>query len=140
MKYINREKAVKYIKENITDRKFKYITFFWIIIATQFVIGSNLQTKGYSIRNITELIIALGKIIGLSILFIIIHYCTLELYKKVKEKTKNKNYKESNKWIEKYKFEIYFIIIILCWIPTLMAFYPCIINYDGGFQIRDYFF
>ena len=25
MKYINREKAGKYIKENITDRKFKYI-------------------------------------------------------------------------------------------------------------------
>ena len=140
MKYINREKVVKYIKEDITDRKFKYITFFWIIIATQFVIGSNLQTKGYSIRNITELIIALGKIIGLSILFIIIHYCILELYKKVKEKTQNKNYKESTKWIEKYKFEIYFIIIIACWIPTLMAFYPCIINYDGGFQIRDYFF
>lgn len=31
MKYINREKAVKYIKENITDRKFKYITFFGLL-------------------------------------------------------------------------------------------------------------
>ena len=45
------QNSVTDIKENITDRKFKYITFFWIIIATQFVIGSNLQTKGYSIRN-----------------------------------------------------------------------------------------
>lgn len=34
-----------------------------------------------------------------------------------------------NKWI------IYFIIIIICWIPAFIAFCPVIINYDGPIQI-----
>ena len=40
----------------------------------------------------------------------------------------------------KHKWLIYFSIIIICWIPTLLAFYPCIISYDGGYQIRDFIF
>ena len=81
--------------------------------------------------------------LALSLLFIIIHYCVLEFYKKIKKSQNkekvninNKNTKESltkNKWV------VYFLIIIICWIPTLLAFYPCLVNYDGGYQIRDYF-
>ena len=32
------------------------------------------------------------------------------------------------------------MIIFVCWIPTVLAFYPCILGYDGGYQIRDYVF
>ena len=47
---------------------------------------------------------------------------------------------EEKKIEVKYKWIIYFSIIIICWIPTLLAFYPCIISYDGGYQIRDFIF
>ena len=137
------KKIISNVKNVVKDRKFKYISFFWIIIAIQFVIGNNLQNKGYSIRNMTDFIISLVQVIGLSLIFIVIHYCALELYKKIKERlnkeevntnSENKNENSEKKWF------IYFFIIIICWIPTLLAFYPGLVNYDGGYQIRDYFF
>ena len=59
MKFINKEKikeTTTKITKTLKERKFKYIAFFWIIIAIQFVIGSNLQYKGYSIRNVADFI------------------------------------------------------------------------------------
>lgn len=144
MKSMSNEKnvgIVEYVKAIFKDRKFKYISFFWIVMAIQFVIGSNLQVRKKSLINVGG---GLLKIIYLSILFIIIHYCFLELYKKIKKKRLKENIEnnveEENVKLEKYKMFIYFAIIILCWIPTLLAFYPCIVSYDGGYQIRDYIF
>lgn len=141
MEIINKEKILKlntYIKTNIKDKKFKYITFFWLIISTQFIIGNNLQTKGYSLKNSGDLAINLIKIILLSTLCIIINYYFLELYNKISKKQKTLNIQ--NDKFKKYRGLIYFSIIILCWIPTLLAFYPSIVSYDGGYQIRDYVF
>ena len=123
----------------IKERKFKYICFFWFIISVQFVIGSNLQVKGQSIGNFQDAMFSLFKIIFLSIIFIIIHYFVLELVEKIKNKNNNKNLVVNNK-LKKYNWLKYFLIIILCWIPVLLAFYPAIISYDGGYQIRDFFF
>lgn len=148
MKFINKEKIkenTKKIKNIIKDRKFKYITFFWIIFAIQFVIGSNLQYKGYSIRNGKDLFIAIMQILWLSIIFVIANYSCLKLYNKIKEKQyakqdkKNIEVKHLNLKLEKHKGIIYFAIIFLCWIPTLLAFYPSILVYDGGVQIRELF-
>ena len=131
MKFINKEKikeTTKKIKNIIKDRKFKYITFFWIIIAIQFVIGSNLQYKGYSIRNGKDLFIAIMQILWLSIIFVIANYSCLKLYNKIKEKQytkqdkKNIEVKHLNLKLEKHKGIIYFAIIFLCWIPILLAF------------------
>lgn len=131
---------MKNILEIMKERKFKYISFFWIIISIQFVIGSNLQTKGYLINNLSDFWISLLKIIFFSILFIILHYCILELFKKVKENkvVEEKAVKEVK--YKKYRWLIYFLIIFICWIPTVLAFYPGNIGYDGGYQIRDYYF
>ncbi len=129
MKFINR------LWTQIKTRKFKYISFFWIIISIQFVIGSNLQVKGKSIENFTDLLISILKIIFLSIIFILLHYSIENLLRRI-----NIKHKENNKKELKYKWLIYFLIIIICWIPTLLAFYPCIISYDGGYQIRNSYF
>ena len=40
--------------------------------------------------------------------------------------------------IKKYEGMLYFLIIIICWIPTLLAFYPIMCNYDGIWQVRAY--
>lgn len=129
MKFINK------LKEIVKERKFKYICFFWIIISIQFVIGSNLQNNGHSIRSFSELGVSLLKIVIFSIIFIVLHYLVLELLKKCKRKD---NKKEKKFIINKHNFLIYFIIIILCWIPVLLAFYPVILNYDGNAQIKTY--
>ena len=130
------DKAIEIIKE----RKFKYICFFWLIISIQFVIGSNLQTKGYSICGFGDVIINLLKIIFLSVIFVMLHYSIMQLIEKIKiEKEYDKKDKKNEK-LKKYNWLKYFIIIVLCWIPVLLAFYPAIISYDGGYQIRDYFF
>ncbi len=126
------------IKEVVKERKFKFIVFFWIIISIQFIVGSNLQTNGHLPNNLKDVLMSLLKIILLSVVFIVLHYCILELFKRAKIERIN----EKNKEIKSIKFRWfkYFLIIFVCWIPTVLAFYPCILGYDGGYQIRDYVF
>ena len=45
--------------------------------------------------------------------------------------------KKKHKYIDN-KFLIYFLIIIICYIPIMMAFFPVISNYDGAHQIKQY--
>lgn len=120
--------------EIVKERKFKYICFFWIIISLQFVIGSNLQTKGYSIQGFQDAVISILKVIFLSVIFIILHYSIMKLIEKIKKDKEHEELKEKSK---KYNWLKYFLIIFVCWIPTLLAFYPAIISYDGGYQIRN---
>lgn len=123
--------------KKINRRKLIYISIFWSIISIQFIIGSNLQNKGYSINSTSELLLSLLKIVILSIAFTALHYLVLEFFKKHKkyEINPNNNYK-----IKKYSEFIYFLIIIIAWIPTLLAFFPVIQNYDGSYQIQDCFY
>ena len=157
MKTANKDKNVslddllKYIKTTIKDRKFKYIAFFWFIISIQFIIGDSLQYSGYSINSPLDFIMKLIAIILLSIIFITIHYCCIEIIKKIKQCKKEKKIQHKNEkseenhvkvWnrLKKYRALIYFSIIILCWVPILLAYYPAIVSYDGGYQIRDFIF
>lgn len=128
-------KYIKKILETIKTQKFKYISLFWTIISIQFVIGNNLQERGQSITSFTDFLISMLKVIILSIIFIGLHYSIEKLVKMVDIKRKEKKQVEV-----KHKWLIYFSIIIICWIPTLLAFYPGIISYDGGYQIRDFIF
>lgn len=131
MKFLNKTKEI------IKERKFKFICFFWILISVQFVVGYNLQEKGYLLKNVSDFFVDLLKIIILSITFIIIHYYVLKI---INKKRKKENI-EINKLKEhKSKFWKYFLIIFICWIPTLLAFYPSIVSYDGGYQIKNYIF
>jgi len=128
-------KLIKKILETIKIKKFKYIALFWIIISIQFVIGNNLEKRGESITSFGDFLNSILKVITLSTIFIVLHYSIAKLLKMIK-----KERKEKKKVEVKHKWLIYFSIIIICWIPTLLAFYPCIISYDGGYQIRDFVF
>ena len=126
------------IKGVIKERKFKFISFFWLLISIQFVVGGNLQTRGYTIGSFKENVVSIIEIIVLGIIFIALHYCFLTLYNTYKKsKTKNDKIKEipkENK-LNKYNGIIYFLIIFVCWIPAILAFYPSILSYDGPWQI-----
>ena len=150
-KIVSLEDLLKYIKTTIKKREFKYIAFFWIIISIQFIIGSSLQYDGYSIKSPLDFIMKLIAIILLSIIFIMIHYCCIEIIKIVKQYNEGKKLQHKNEkseenhvkvWdkLKKYRALIYFCIIILCWVPILLAYYPAIVSYDGGWQIGNYVF
>lgn len=130
------DKVIEIIKE----RKFKYICFFWFIISIQFVIGSNLQVKGQSIESFQDVVFSLFKIIFLSVIFVMLHYSIMKLIEKIKNQNNNKDLLVINDKLKKHSWLKYFLIIALCWIPVLLAFYPAIVSYDGGYQIRDFFF
>lgn len=130
----------KFIKK-LKEKKFKYILFFWSLISVQFVFGSNLQNNGHLFNDLSNLFVCVIKVVLLNIVLVIIHYCILELIEKVKcKKSETKINKEPVKKSKKNKWFIYFLIIFACWIPTVLAFYPCNLGYDGGFQIGKYFF
>ena len=145
------------IKEIIKEKKFKYICFFWSIISIQFILGGNLQGKGHICTSKSQVLLNIFMFIFMTVIFIALHYSILEIYnrkKVIKEKketvVKNKQQEKSkdtvfNKVINKikgtkHKGILYFLIIFVCWIPTVLAFYPANIAYDGGYQIGNYFF
>ena len=153
------------LRKIVKERKFKYIAFFWLIISIQFIVGRNLQVYGYSIISTKKFFIDLIKIIILWIILVTTHYLMVKVFSMVKEHCKkNKKKKTKVKQVENVKTEdenqakegkvkktkklskkdnnwyTYFIIIIACWLPVLLAFYPAIVSYDGWNQIYQYVF
>lgn len=61
---------MKKLKEIITEKKFKYILFFWIVISIQFVFGSNLQNNGRLFSSFSNFLIDIIKIVLFTIIFI----------------------------------------------------------------------
>lgn len=130
------------IRKIITEKKFKYIYFFYLILSIQFVLGYQLQKFEYTAKNGVGVLINIISIIVLSIVLTTIAYIGKYIIEQVKEKIqiknkekicKNNNEKQTNNFII-----MYFLIIILCWMPAFLAFCPAILNYDGPSQIMAY--
>ena len=130
------------IRKIITEKKFKYIYFFCLILSIQFVLGYQLQKFEYTAKNVTGVVINIINIIVLSVVLTTIAYIGKYIIEQVKEKIqiknkekicKNNNEKQTNNFII-----MYFLIIILCWMPAFLAFCPAILNYDGPSQIMAY--
>lgn len=114
--------------EIIKEKKFKYIYFFILIISIQLILGRTLNTNGTIATNI---ILNIIQIFILSIILTFIYYMIYNIAKKIKIK-KNQTKELKNKWI------IYFLIIIISWIPAFIAFCPVLLNYDGPAQIYGF--
>lgn len=140
----------KKIKQIITEKRFKYIYFFIVILSVQFILGHNLQTLGYTAKDGMDIVVNILKIIFLSVILTTIFYFGEYIIKKSKnyiqsvrenKKLENNNKIQDNKGTKK-KFKttviMYFFIIILCWMPAFLAFCPAILNYDGPSQIIAY--
>ena len=133
---------LKNIKKIIIEKKFKYIFFFCLVLSMQFVLGYQLQKFEYTAKNVTGVVINIINIIVLSVVLTTIAYIGKYIIEQVKEKIqiknkekicKNNNEKQTNNFII-----MYFLIIILCWMPAFLAFCPAILNYDGPSQIIAY--
>ena len=109
----------------------------FIIIGNSFLISNSFKY----IKNNILLNIFMFIIIFL-IIYIIINY----LFTKIENK-KFKKFKIFNKLKEtkiynvfkKHPFLTSLIIIIICWLPYIIAFYPAILSPDPTFQIKQYF-
>ncbi|MBR1376736.1 MAG: hypothetical protein IJ565_02870 [Bacilli bacterium] len=129
----------KFLNLNILKKdKNLFILFmlFSIFVAITFVIGYNLTKYDdsyinrfityYHIFNISNLAYALLNLI----------------YEKKKYLNilENKNVEWINKILfEKHTFIKVMILILVAWIPILLAFYPGIFSYDSSAQIKEYF-
>lgn len=124
-------------KNLFSKRKLVYIFLFSIIFSFQFIIGNNLQVNGYSSLNFISLLKNCISILFLSFLFTILVCSIIYIYSKIKVHFKSKKtfiLKPFNNWL------FITFLIILCWIPGILAFFPGIINYDGGAQIQSALF
>lgn len=128
------------IRKIITEKKFKYIYFFCLILSIQFVLGYQLQKFEYTAKNGVGVLINIISIIVLSIVLTIIVYIGKYIIKHVKEKIqiKDKKARNNNEKRTNNLSIMYFLIIILCWMPAFLAFCPAILNYDGPSQIISY--
>lgn len=133
---------LKNIKKIIIEKKFKYIFFFCLVLSMQFVLGYQLQKFEYTAKNVTGVVINIINIIVLSVVLTTIAYIGKYIIEQVKEKIQIKNKEKickNNKEKQTNNFIImYFLIIILCWMPAFLAFCPAILNYDGPSQIIAY--
>ncbi len=121
----------KTIKIENTE-KIKNVSILGIIFSTFLVLGNNIKTNGtVEYKNIK---------MYFAIIFIsfIISSLLVEIYKII-EKIENKKDKERvHKLSKKKRTLIIFSIIIICWIPVLLAAYPGYFCYDAQVQFDDY--
>lgn len=138
------------IRKIITEKKFKYIYFFCLILSIQFVLGYQLQKFEYTAKNVTGVVINIINIIVLSVVLTTIVYILKNIIRQVEKKVqikgklqeekrqiKDKKVVNSKKQTNNFRI-MYFLIIILCWMPAFFAFCPAILNYDGPSQIMAY--
>ncbi len=88
------------------------------------------------------------KNIPLIILNVFIFFALIYLYKYLLERLFSYFDKNKDQNLKKNKFTIFFdnhpfitsfIIILLCWLPYFIAFYPCVLSPDPTFQIKQFF-
>lgn len=115
---------------SLDKRKSIYIYIFSLIFSTQLVLGYFLQYKDVFFDNLKLSLLEIGLtiIISLLLFFIVILADAL-----IKNKNENENIKE--KVSTKSKFLKYFCIILICWLPAYVAFFPGIFSYDAPFQV-----
>lgn len=85
--------------------------------------------------NIALIIFSILKFIGYYTLF----NTSIKLFDNVvkKSKLKNKKLPKIFDLFDKHPFMFSFIVILICYLPYIIAFYPVIINYDAANQIKE---
>ena len=135
-----------YLKTFFTDKNNKgykniYKTLFSILLAVFMVLGYSYSKLnnwdivfGSAFQFIKSCIVAIGYYI---IFRAIINYVFDTLLEKIKYKASTN--KVFNFIFEKHSFIIPLIIILICWIPYLVIYFPGVITPDSANQIKQFF-
>ena len=124
----------------MSKRRFIIITIlsflysFFCVIGNSFVKSSSL----YYIKN--NFLTSLLTFISLFVLFfIVLHYLFLFIENKKKKNNKKISKLKLFKLFDEHTFLFCFIVLIICWLPYIIAFYPVILSPDPSFQIKQFF-
>ena len=131
-----------FLKNDIVLKKNKIYKIILSILFSSFMIFgySYMKINSWDVifKNVFQILKTLIKGIGYYIVFrTILNYIFDILFCNITVKeTSNKIY---NFIFKKHSFIIPLIIILICWIPYIIAFYPGILFQDSSNQIRQYF-
>lgn len=99
-----------------------------------------INSWNFVVGNIQSVLYSLISFIGLFLFFSTALQILFELIRNTKFKEANEV--SQNKFIRlfhKHPFLISIIIILLCWLPYIVAFYPAILTPDSSFQIKQFY-
>ncbi len=128
---------VKFINNYKSNWQFKLLSILFSILM---VIGYSYDKLGnayFVFGNISFVIYSIIKIMTLSYLF---NICLNIIYDKLNT-YEIKDIIKKNKFIELFNnhpFIVSFVIMLICFIPYMIAFYPAIMGYDPSNQIREF--
>ncbi len=129
-----------YLPKKQNHWSFRLLAF---LFALFMVFGNSYQTVGS-----WDLVFGNLVVLALSIIFIIGYYlffnCFINLiFTKVIKNDFLKEKMAQNKVLDfifnKHPFICTFLILFICWLPYLIAFYPAILSPDPSFQIQQFF-
>ena len=103
-----------------------------IIYSLSLFIGISFLIKGdLSLVFNSLLLLIIPLIIG-------IYYILKYIVKKIEIKSNKKNNNKFFKIFDKHPFLVSIVILIICWLPYIIAYYPAILNHDAAFQIKQF--
>ncbi|MCM1053468.1 MAG: DUF6020 family protein [Ruminococcus sp.] len=114
-----------------------FFTFFLVFGFSYSVLGNSSLVTG----NIILIIISLIKFITYYIfLSTLINLIAIKLKKIDLSKIKvPKIFKRFEKYYEKHPYKTTILILLICWLPYIISFYPSILSPDPSNQIKQYF-
>lgn len=104
------------------------------VIGNSFLVCDSLA---FLYKNIFLIIINIFIFIGLIVLYKYLLERLFTYFDKNKDEDLKRN--KFTIFFDNHPFITSFIIILLCWLPYFIAFYPCILSPDPTFQIKQFF-
>lgn len=121
--------AVHFGVLNYTKRRLKFSLFYCVPFGLAFWLGQKVGYRSMDIINIAVVDIAL--IVALIALFTLMSMCVLGFIDK-------KSYvPEKKKKVGKNRWWIYALIVLLCWTPLFLAYFPGIVSNDSAAQLSQ---
>lgn len=118
----------------------KYIWFcsfiFSVFCIIGYIIDNEIQISSFVENRINIIVLIILTMLLTCIISLIIHLI-LEIIKLYKDKEIKTN--KINEFIKKRLGLVSFILIILCWIIYIVAFYPTVITVDAYNQLKSFF-
>lgn len=125
------------MKEILNIRKKISVTILSLIYSILLIFGTSYLKVGNATLVFNNIFLS---ILVFIVLFFLSRTLLLFLYKYLDNyKIKNKKKSKFNNLLDKHPFIVSMVVILILWLPYIIAFYPIILSPDPSFQIKQYF-